>query len=151
MDELASQIVREPRGIIVCGPGDAANLADAASALSAASGYPILADPLSGVRFGSHDRTGVVDAYDPFLRDQETAEVLQPEIVIRVGALPTSKPLQQFLLARTDRVHMVIDTGPPRDPSHLATSYMLGDAAATLANVAKRVTALSKCGEWRVA
>ncbi len=143
VDELASQIVGEPRGIIVCGPGEATGLADAAAALSAASGYPILADPLSGVRFGSHDRTGVVDAYDPFLRDQETAEALQPEIAIRVGALPTSKPLQQFLLARTDRVHMVIDAGAPRDPSQLATSYVLGDAAATLANVAERVTALS--------
>jgi 2-succinyl-5-enolpyruvyl-6-hydroxy-3-cyclohexene-1-carboxylate synthase len=141
VDELASQIVREPRGIIVCGPGEVAGLADSATSLSAASGYPILADPLSGVRFGSHDRTGVVDAYDPFLRDQETAEELQPEIVIRVGALPTSKPLQQFLLARTDRVHMVIDAGGPRDPSHLATSYMLGDAAAMLATLAERVTA----------
>jgi 2-succinyl-5-enolpyruvyl-6-hydroxy-3-cyclohexene-1-carboxylate synthase len=149
VDELASQIGREPHGIIVCGPGEVAGLADAASALGAASGYPILADPLSGVRFGSHDRTGVLDTYDPFLRDPATAAALQPEIVIRVGALPTSKPLQQFLLARTDRMHVVVDAGSPRDPSHLATSYLLGDAAATLANVAKRVTARGKsenCG-----
>ena len=75
VDELASQIAREPRGIIVCGPGEAPGLAAAAAALSEASGYPILADPLSGVRFGPHDRTGVIDAYDPFLRDQETADV----------------------------------------------------------------------------
>ena len=142
VDELASQIAREPRGIIVCGPGEVAGLADAASALSAASGYPILADPIGGVRFGPHDRAGVVDAYDAFLRDQETAEALQPEIVIRVGALPTSKPLQQFLMARTERVHMVIDAGAPRDPSHLATSYFHGDAAGMLEQVADRVTAL---------
>jgi 2-succinyl-5-enolpyruvyl-6-hydroxy-3-cyclohexene-1-carboxylate synthase len=142
VDELASQIAGEPRGIIVCGPGEVASLADAATTLSAASGYPVLADPLSGVRFSSHDRTGVIDAYDPFLRDHETAEALQPELVIRVGALPTSKPLQQFLLARTDRVHVVIDSGAPRDPSHLATSYVLGDAAVTLAQAAERVTAL---------
>jgi 2-succinyl-5-enolpyruvyl-6-hydroxy-3-cyclohexene-1-carboxylate synthase len=146
VDDLASRIGREPRGIIVCGPGEVAGLADAATALSAVSGYPILADPLSGVRFGLHDRTGVVDAYDPFLRDQETAKALQPEIVIRVGALPTSKPLQQFLLSRTDRMHVVIDPGAPRDPSHLATSYLLGDAAATVAGVAERVTALGKTG-----
>ena len=146
IDALASRIVREPRGIIVCGPGEGEGLADAASALGAASGYPILADPLSGVRFGSHDRTGVVDAYDPFLRDQETAEALQPEIVIRVGAVPTSKPLQQFLLARTDRAHVVIDAGAPRDPSHLATSYLLGDAAATLATLAERAGTLGKSG-----
>ena len=51
LDELASQIAREPRGIIVCGPGEAPGLAAAAAALNAACGYPILADPLSGLRF----------------------------------------------------------------------------------------------------
>jgi len=151
VDELASQIVQEPHGIIVCGPGEVAGLADAAAALSAASGYPILPDPLSGVRFGSHDRTGVIDAYDPLLRDQQIADALQPELVIRVGAVPTSKPLQQFLQARSDRVHVVIESGAPRDPSHLATSYMLGDAAATLATLAERIGGFGTSGNsvWR--
>jgi 2-succinyl-5-enolpyruvyl-6-hydroxy-3-cyclohexene-1-carboxylate synthase len=139
LDELASQIAREARGIIVCGPGDAPGLAAAAVTLSEASGYPILADPLSGVRFGPHDHAGVIDAYDPFLRDQETTEAMQPQLVIRVGAVPTSKPLQQFLQARPDRVQVVIDAGTPRDPSHLATSYITADAATTLANLADKV------------
>ncbi len=142
LDEIASQIAREPRGIIICGPGEAPGLAAAAVTLSEASGYPILADPLSGVRFGPHERRGVIDAYDPFLRDQETAESLQPDFVIRVGALPTSKPLQQFLLARPNRVQVVIDAGTPRDPAHLATSYIIADAAITLANLAGSVANL---------
>jgi 2-succinyl-5-enolpyruvyl-6-hydroxy-3-cyclohexene-1-carboxylate synthase len=146
LDGLAFQIARESRGIIVCGPGEAPGLADAAAALSAAGGYPILADPLSGVRFGPHDRTGVIDAYDPFLRDQETAESLQPDVVIRVGAFPTSKPLQQFLLARQERMHVVIDAGAPRDPNHLATSYILADPPATLAGLAGRVANLDNSG-----
>ena len=150
VDELAGQVGREPRGIIVCGPGEVQGLSHAASALSAASGYPILADPLSGVRFGPHDRTGVVDTYDAILRDQETAETLQPELVVRVGGLPTSKPLQQFLQARRDRTHVVIDSGAPRDPSHLATRYVAGDAATSLANLAEAVAALGKPShrEW---
>jgi 2-succinyl-5-enolpyruvyl-6-hydroxy-3-cyclohexene-1-carboxylate synthase len=139
LGELADQIAQAPRGIIVCGPGEAPGLALAATALSAASGYPILADPLSGLRFGPHDRAAIIDAYDPFLRDPETAEALQPEVVIRVGALPTSKPLQQFLLTCPDRTHVVIDAGAPRDPSHLSTSYLLGDPAATLAALAGSV------------
>jgi len=157
VDELASQIAAESRGIIVCGPGEAPGLADAAVALSEASGYPILADPLSGVRFGSHDRAGIIDAYDPFLRDSVTAESLQPEVVIRVGALPTSKPLQQFLLARPDRVQVVIDAGSPRDPSHLATNYISADPAATLANLADKVANFSGSADrewleaWRAA
>ena len=156
LDELASQIAREPRGIIVCGPGEAPGLAAAATALNATCGYPILADPLSGLRFGPHDRAGIIDAYDAFLRDQETTEALQPDVVIRIGAVPTSKPLQQFLLARPGRMHVVIDAGAPRDPFHLATSYILADPAATLADLARKVVNLGgseDCGwvdMWRV-
>ena len=139
LDELASHIAREPRGIVVCGPGEAPGLATAASAFSAAAGYPILADPLSGVRFGPHDRAGIIDTYDPFLRDQETAELLQPDVVIRIGAMPTSKSLQQFLLGGASRVQVVIDAGTPRDPSHLATSYLTADPAGTLADLAARL------------
>jgi 2-succinyl-5-enolpyruvyl-6-hydroxy-3-cyclohexene-1-carboxylate synthase len=139
VDELACQIAAESRGIIVCGPGETPGLAAAAVALSETSGYPILADPLSGVRFGPHHRAGIIDAYDPFLRDSVTAESLQPEVVIRVGAVPTSKPLQQFLLARPARVQVVIDAGAPRDPSHLATTYISADAVATFANLADKV------------
>ena len=144
LDELALQIAREPRGIIVCGPGEAPGLAAAATALSASCGYPVLADPLSGVRFGPHDRSGIIDAYDSMLRDEETAKALQPDVVIRVGAVPTSKPLQQFLLARHDRVHVVIDPGAPRDPTHLATRYVSGDAALTLADLAGRIANVPK-------
>jgi 2-succinyl-5-enolpyruvyl-6-hydroxy-3-cyclohexene-1-carboxylate synthase len=147
VDEIASKIAREARGIIVCGPGEAQGLAAAAAALSEASGYPILADPLSGVRFGPHDRAGVIDAYDPFLRDEETAVSLQPELVIRVGAVPTSKPLQQFLQARPDRAQVVIDAGTPRDPSHLATRYINADAATTFAKLADRVANLSRSAD----
>ena len=149
LNGLASQIAREPRGIIVCGPGEATGLPAAATALGVASGYPILADPLSGVRFGPHGRSGIVDAYDAFLRDQETADTLQPDVVIRVGAVPTSKSLQQFLLAHTDRLHVVIDAGAPRDPSHLATSYMLADPPVTLAALAEKVAKIGRrenCG-----
>jgi 2-succinyl-5-enolpyruvyl-6-hydroxy-3-cyclohexene-1-carboxylate synthase len=157
VDELASHVATEPRGIIVCGPGNVPGLTAAAVAFSEASGYPILADPLSGVRFGPHARTGVIDAYDPFLRDSVTAESLQPEVVIRVGAVLTSKPLQQFLLARPDRVQVVIDAGAPRDPSHLATSYISADPAATLADLADKVANFSGSADrewleaWRAA
>ena len=40
----------------------------AVARLASGLGYPILADPLSGVRYGPHDRSQVLDAYDAFLR-----------------------------------------------------------------------------------
>jgi 2-succinyl-5-enolpyruvyl-6-hydroxy-3-cyclohexene-1-carboxylate synthase len=139
LEGLASLVGSEPRGIIVCGPSEEQWLAPAVTALSAASGYPILTDPLSGLRFGSHDRSGIVDAYDPFLRHTATAAALRTDVVIRIGAIPTSKPLQQFLSARPETTQIVIDSGTPRDPLHMASSYVQGNAAVTLAAVARRV------------
>lgn len=132
-------IQNEPRGIIICGPGSSSALPAAATTLGKVSGYPILADPLSGVRFGPHDHRNLIDAYDPFLRHTGAVTRLAPNLVIRVGAPPTSKPLQQFLLAHPGNVHVVIDAGSPRDPSHLATHYVHGDEAATLRMLAAAV------------
>jgi len=150
LDALASQISRVPRGIIVCGPAQGKDLAPAVTALGAVSGYPILADPLSTLRFGAHDRSRIIDAYDPFLRDTLTADALQPDMVIRVGAIPTSKPLQQFLLARPDRTHAIVDAGAPRDPNHLASTVIHGDPAVTLTAVAERLQGSEITGreEW---
>ena len=78
----------------------------------------------------------------PFSAIRQPRSRCNPTLVIRVGALPTSKPLQQFLLARPDRVQVVIDAGAPRDPSHLATSYIIADAATTLAILADKVANL---------
>ena len=136
---LADLVAAEPLGIVVCGPGEARALSTAVTAFSAASGYPILADPLSGLRFGTHDRSHVIDGYDPFLRDEPTADALRPEVVIRVGAIPTSKPLQQFLAAQFDAPQIVIDPGMPRDPSHVASHYVHANAVVTLAAVAERL------------
>ena len=136
LTEIASLIRAETKGIIVCGPGESPDLPAAATALARSSGYPILADPLSGLRFGPHDHTPIIDAYDPFLRDPATVALLAPELVLRVGALPTSKPLQQLLATHPGTMHIAIDAGSPRDPSHLATHYVQGDEAQTLLAIA---------------
>jgi 2-succinyl-5-enolpyruvyl-6-hydroxy-3-cyclohexene-1-carboxylate synthase len=64
--------------------------------------------------------------------------------------MPTSKSLQQFLMARPDRMQVVIDAGAPRDPSHLATSYIIADAATTLARLADSIASYggSANREW---
>ncbi|MER3437839.1 MAG: 2-succinyl-5-enolpyruvyl-6-hydroxy-3-cyclohexene-1-carboxylic-acid synthase, partial [Chloroflexota bacterium] len=88
--ELSAELRGVERGIIVCGPQDDPALARPVSQLARTLGYPILADPLSQVRTGPHDRALVIDSYDAFLRDEATARKLEPEVVIRLGALPTS-------------------------------------------------------------
>ena len=79
------------RGAIVAGAG-----ADPAVAeLGAALGWPVLADATSNLRSGS--APAVVAHYDVLLRAEGFAREARPDFVLRVGDLPTSKPLRAWL------------------------------------------------------
>ena len=69
------------------------------AALAAATGWPILAEPTSGLRCGTHDRSHVIAHYDVLLRDERWAEAHRPAIAVRIGDTPTSKPLRAWLAA----------------------------------------------------
>ena len=102
---LASRIVATPRGAIVCGP-TSEQVAEPAARLAAGAGWPLLAEPTSGVRCGDHDRSHVVAHYDVLLRAAPFARDHAPELVLRVGDTPTSKPLREWL---ADAPQVVLD------------------------------------------
>jgi 2-succinyl-5-enolpyruvyl-6-hydroxy-3-cyclohexene-1-carboxylate synthase len=139
LEDLAAQLAGAERGLIVCGPQDDPRLASSVSRLASQLGFPILADPLSGVRFGHHDRSLVVDAYDAFLRLPWLPERLEPDLVLRMGALPISKPLVQYLQRYRDAYHLVLDTGGWRDPTGLAGDTLHAEPTLTCAALADRL------------
>ena len=130
MRAIAAEVRGLERGLIVCGPGVEPGSARAIAALARGFGWPILADPLSGLRFGAHDRSLVVDAYDVFLRDSEFAARNQPDAVIQFGDPPVSKSLAQFLAHRRRPVHlMVAAPGTWPDPLHIVTEVVRSEAS----------------------
>lgn len=97
------------RGLIICGPQDDPLLNGPLAQLAQTLGYPILADPLSGLRCGGHDRTLVIDSYDAFLRDAAFVERFAPELVLRFGAMPVSKPLLLYLQRHSACRQIIVD------------------------------------------
>ncbi|MFM7141399.1 MAG: 2-succinyl-5-enolpyruvyl-6-hydroxy-3-cyclohexene-1-carboxylic-acid synthase, partial [Alphaproteobacteria bacterium] len=119
------------RGCIVAGPRTGAASVDAVALLARHLGWPILADPLSGLRYGTHAALDlVVDAYDVFLRDPGLARDFDPEVVLRFGALPTSKPLQRWLAGTEARQVLVGPGSTWGDPSFSVAEVIEGDAGA---------------------
>jgi 2-succinyl-5-enolpyruvyl-6-hydroxy-3-cyclohexene-1-carboxylate synthase len=139
--DLARSLAATPRGLIVCGPQSDPALVAAVPRLAAALGYPVLADPLSGVRCGQHSRAYVLDCYDAVLRD-ERAAALTPDVVLRFGATPTSKALLTFLRG-VDRHVLVDGDGGWRDPLALAGEVLHADAALLCAALADEVVSRS--------
>jgi 2-succinyl-5-enolpyruvyl-6-hydroxy-3-cyclohexene-1-carboxylate synthase len=93
---LAERAAAAPRGVIVCGP-EGGELAAPVTRLAAQLGWPVLAEPTSGLRCGEHDRSHVVAHYDLLLRSEHFAGANAPQLVLRTGDAPTSKPLRSWL------------------------------------------------------
>ncbi len=127
--ELAALLRRHERGVIVCGPRcpDGA-FGDLISELGRRTGYPVLADGISGVRFGYPD---VLGAYETFLFGAHTMPA--PELVVRFGAVPTSRWLNQYLDAAAPPVVIhVRANGVWADDSHRVSHFVAADECETI-------------------
>ncbi|HKF84504.1 MAG TPA: 2-succinyl-5-enolpyruvyl-6-hydroxy-3-cyclohexene-1-carboxylic-acid synthase, partial [Candidatus Limnocylindrales bacterium] len=129
--ELAALLGRTPRGLIVAGPEDDPELPEALAGLARATGYPILADPLSGLRAGSHDRSRVITRGDQLVRPGPWIDAHRPDLVVRTGAIPTSKPLLQLLERARPGLVVIDGDGGWREPALLPATFVHADAAAT--------------------
>lgn len=81
------------RGLILAG-GRSGVRASAVEALYAATGWPIVADPLSGMR----DLDGAVSTADALLRDAKFAAAHRPDVIVRLGRPASSKVLAQWVV-----------------------------------------------------
>ncbi len=94
---------------------------EAAGELAQRAGWPLLADPLSGARRG----TAAIAHYDALLRDPHLAGRLRPDFVLRVGDLPVSKPLREWLAGMADVPQIAIDPeGAWQDPASVLWESM---------------------------
>jgi 2-succinyl-5-enolpyruvyl-6-hydroxy-3-cyclohexene-1-carboxylate synthase len=151
VDRLAELARSCERGVIACGPMDAQpDLCAAVAALGSALGWPILADPTSQLRSGLHNRVGsVLGNSDLFLRDASTARALDPEVVLRLGATPTSKAQRLWLEARPPQHLILVDPEASwNDPSHLASERLQVDPLALCTALIGRVSQARRDSSW---
>ena len=137
VEGMAARVRDVSRGAIVCGfAGE--EIAAPVAVLAAATGWPVLADPLSGLRFGPHDRSHVVCHYDVLLRSAAWGDAHLPELVLRIGDTPTSKPLRAWL-ARASQ--LVVDPHAVwHEPTRAAETFVQAAPGPLCAAVAEAVS-----------
>lgn len=143
VQDLAQRIGGRP-GSIVCGELDfSPAFAEAVTALAARLDCPVLAEPLSGLRFGRHDRSRLCVRYGEWLADAPAGDWL-----LRFGNFPVTRGLQHFV-ARPREVHALIDPVPRwNDPAHRLTHLQHADPTTFChALLAEKPTAAAPC--WR--
>lgn len=138
------------RGLLVCGPLDEPGFPEAVAALAERTGWPILADPLSQLRTCGRAEPFLIEAYDAFLRDEETAAGLKPELIVRFGAMPVSKPFLQYLSRHRDSRYVVVDTGGWREPALSADEMVFADPVLFCRLLADAPGGLDRSGDHHV-
>lgn len=110
-------------------------LAELASEVNA----PVLAEPTSQLRLGSPEAPNMIWRYDEILKG--SADDLVPDLIIRLGEMPTSKVLRQWVgqVGRSVREIVVDPTWSFNDPGHSASIVLrstLDQAAPTISRSA---------------
>jgi 2-succinyl-5-enolpyruvyl-6-hydroxy-3-cyclohexene-1-carboxylate synthase len=139
LDEVAKHIAEADIGVIVAGRQLDPELREPVAHLARVAGFPILAEPTSQLRCGPHDRSYVVTAYDLILRDKGFRETASPDLVLRFGEMPTSKPLRSWL-AESGADQIVVDPlGGWNEPTRRAAALLRADPTELAAGWAARL------------
>jgi 2-succinyl-5-enolpyruvyl-6-hydroxy-3-cyclohexene-1-carboxylate synthase len=125
-DLVADRLARAHRPVIWCGPLDDPSFPDAVGRLAAAIGAPILADGLANLRLGPHDRSHVIGRTATVLRSEPFTAAHQPDLIIRFGGTPTSRPTLEWL-ARCAAEHIVVDDGGWNEPTLHPSMFVHAD------------------------
>jgi 2-succinyl-5-enolpyruvyl-6-hydroxy-3-cyclohexene-1-carboxylate synthase len=145
----------DTRGLIVAGPNDDPRLPAALARFADAAGFPILADPLSGLRTGVHDRMMVIARGDQLCRPGPWIDGHLPDIVVRTGAMPTSKPIGELLARARPELIVLDEDGGWRESALVPATFVHADPVATVEALTGRLgngwsdTAWSS--DWRLA
>ena len=117
--ELVEAIVAAERPLVVAG-----EMRDGAVAAThlADLGIPVMAEPASQLR--ATGIRGLVAHYEGLLRDSAWSWLHRPDLVVRLGATPTSKAMNQWLAESKPRTFLIDPDGEWRDPDGVATDRL---------------------------
>jgi 2-succinyl-5-enolpyruvyl-6-hydroxy-3-cyclohexene-1-carboxylate synthase len=141
---IADRLAAAERPLILAGRQTDPRLPSALAELAVGGIIPVLAEPTSGMRFGAHPDVVVVDSYDLLCR--AAPERLRPDLVLRFGDMPTSKPLRAWLDGSGADVIAVDPPGRWNEPSRRAGAFVRADAVVVAESLSTRVAAGSE--EW---
>ena len=138
VDGLSAELGARPRAILVAGRAERdPELGTALAHFAEGAQVPLLADPLSGGRRGP----AAVAHYDALLRDAGWAAAHAPDLVLRVGDLPTSKPLRQWLAGLDGALQVAFDAENAwQDPTGSVATLAAADPRATLTALGERMS-----------
>lgn len=142
------------RGLIIAGVAQPKNPSAYAASIAKIvhlTGFSVLAEALSPIRNYAHlyDRR-LISTYDTILRNSELAQALKPDFILRIGEMPTSKVLRQWLEAGDVATWIVDECDRSLDALHGTTQNILTSVVAFAESMEKPLQTpdLNYCQAW---
>jgi 2-succinyl-5-enolpyruvyl-6-hydroxy-3-cyclohexene-1-carboxylate synthase len=149
LDHVAAALAEAQRPALVAGPLGLDAPREAVLRFAASRGLALLPETTSQLRLAPAP-PGLIraGAFDLWLRaDDEPG----PDVVLEIGATPTSAAYARWLERAGPRHRFVLGGSRFRDPSATADAVRLGDLAALLAGLAERLPPRAPRAAWREA
>ncbi|MFD1040185.1 2-succinyl-5-enolpyruvyl-6-hydroxy-3-cyclohexene-1-carboxylic-acid synthase [Virgibacillus byunsanensis] len=128
LNSLMKKLQSKQKGVIVCGPQMDKLLTETIVQLASKWGLPILADPLSQIRSGEHDKDQIMEGYDAFFRNEEIRKALEPDFIIRFGAMPVSKAYLFYVKEHKHALQFIVEHHAGyREPAGNTTEFIYAD------------------------
>lgn len=136
--DVLSALAAAERPLIVAGEQHTPGLAAAVAELAESTGAPVLADSLSQMRRKSlAESATIVASYDLILREPAAIGALKPDLILRIGSLPTSKPLRAWLAGAECRQLAFDPRGRCEDPTRAVSQFLACDPLTCLTTAAR--------------
>ena len=120
--KIKDMVAGSERGLIIAGGGlKNGGLAKELNNFSKKTGFPIIADPLSGVRFDPNGEGLKINRSHLICGHSELRHLLRPDLIVRIGSAPVSETVSGFVEACRDVSQLVISGGNNWD-DHLGVS-----------------------------
>jgi 2-succinyl-5-enolpyruvyl-6-hydroxy-3-cyclohexene-1-carboxylate synthase len=130
--QLQELVAGARRGVVVAGRHERGSLGESAAAFCEAVGWPLLADPMSGARRGG----AAIAHYDALLRDEAFVSSHRPDLVLRVGDLPVSKPVRTWLAGLKNVRQAALDAERAwQDPASVLSDSLALEPVAALSRL----------------
>jgi len=124
ISKIAGRILTSQRGLIIAGPQDYNLKAiKAINSLSEITGFPVLADAASQLRFNSSNNL-IISNYDAFLKSEMFRQKFKPDIILQFGRTSTSSSLENYFEEIDADRFVINEFGDRFDPSGKAKSII---------------------------
>lgn len=149
LQSLSRFITEHPNGVIVCGPQVDEQLGEAITELSERLHVPVLADPLSQLRTGNHNKNTIMATYDTIFRSEKIRAELKPDYIMRFGAMPISKHYLFYVTEHSDVPQFVIENNDEvREPTNHRSHYIIADGTQLSKDLLPYLTKSNESTTW---